>query len=183
MKADEDESLGSRLEAMAREHALTRWVGTALFGALAAFLAWHGLPSRSAVCTERLELRDRQGRLRASLAVDREHGTPHLVLFDADGRAGISLIAFDNGPVVSLSGPGESRVGLDATRLEVPALDLRAPGGRGGVALVAEEDGSLGLALQGGGRSGRWNVRPDERGRPRLEEWSGKGASPVGEPE
>ena len=44
MKIDELEALGPRLDAMAREHALTRWVGTATFGA---FVLYHLLRERA----------------------------------------------------------------------------------------------------------------------------------------
>ena len=70
MKIDEheSESFRSRLDAIAREHSLTRWIGAGLIASQAAFVGWLGLPSRPVVRAERLELRDRQGRLRASMA-------------------------------------------------------------------------------------------------------------------
>src|SRR5262245_31210756 len=122
MKIDEheSESYRSRLDAMAREHGLTRWIGAVLFAALAGFLAWNGLPSRSLMRTECLELRDREGRVRAELALDRDHGIPHLVLYDSAGKAGISLIAFDNAPVVVLSGPGGAHLSLTPSEPGIP---------------------------------------------------------------
>src|SRR5262245_30744509 len=101
----EPESLGSRLDAMARENTLTRWAGAALFAAFAGFLGWHGLPSRSLVRTERLELRDRQGRTRAALALDRHDGTLHLTMYDPQGHERISLVAHPGGPHLGLRGP------------------------------------------------------------------------------
>src|SRR5262245_7717281 len=119
------ESIRLRLDAISREHSLTRWAGTALFGTLVAFLAWAGLPSRAVMCTERLELRDRQGRLRAELALDRHDGTPRLVLIDAAGNERIALAAHDKGSTLGLSGQGGSRVDL-STVLVAPGLGLWA---------------------------------------------------------
>src|SRR5262245_15218104 len=109
----ESESFRSRLDAISREHGLTRWIGAGLFAALAGFLAWNGLPSRSLIRTECLELHDRQGRKRAELGVDREHGIPHLILYDPQERAGFSLIVFDNGSTMTLAGPNGALLTLD----------------------------------------------------------------------
>src|SRR5262245_27090951 len=122
MKIDEheSESFRSRLDTISREHSLTRWIGAGLFAALAAVLAWNGLPSRSLIRTECLELRDRQGRKRAELAIDREHGIPHLILYDAQERAGFSLIAFDNGSIMTLAGPDGALLTLDPSGPGLP---------------------------------------------------------------
>lgn len=66
------------------------------------------------VRTERLELVDRHGRLRAVLACEEDSENPSLTFFDADGQTRVIVgISWNQMPQIQLSAPdGTARVAL-----------------------------------------------------------------------
>ena len=66
------------------------------------------------VQTERLELVDRQGRLRAVLACEEDSESPSLTFLDADGQTRVIVgISWNQMPQIQLSAPdGTARVAL-----------------------------------------------------------------------
>ena len=77
------------------------------------------------VQTERLELVDRQGRLRAVLACEEDSELPSLTFLDADGQ---------------------TRVIVGISWNQMPQIQLSAPDGTARVALVVRPDG-MGLVV------------------------------------
>ena len=146
-----------RLELVERQNRSLRGLSVvALLAAVgAATLAWMGTrpgatPANfraSSIETNRLLLRDLDGRTAGGLEVDRA-GTVRLVLGAADGRSGAAFLEVrrDSLADLTLRGPdGGVRVALIGTRL--PALLLAPEGSRPTVSLQTSPTGTGSLML------------------------------------
>lgn len=95
-------------------------------------------------------LEDASGRRRAALQT--VNGTPHLTLFDVQGKPRMDLSAGDDGrgTIGMLDGEGKVRAALGVTAAGQASLVFRGPGDETRAALAMNAEGAPGLVLNDG---------------------------------
>jgi hypothetical protein len=152
MKSHELQELAERLERLERQnYRLRRVVIVTLVGVVAALIA--GADGAKVVDAERIILRDKAGKMRALLETDKE-GNPSLVLFEANGEAGIRLeVGGEFDSLMSLhSHVGESDLTLIANRFGASHITIDTKDG-GSVFLSASGKGENQSLINLGGEA------------------------------
>lgn len=152
MNPKETEALVSRLERLERDNRYLRWIGSALFLGLAGLIVLGpgALMSRSRLQAERLELKDRQGRVRASLGFD-DDGAPSLRFQDEEGRDQIAMIAHEQSTTFDLYQQGRPRMSMLTTIDGASSLQFLSPKNNIPSSFYMWPEGTSGLFLSGEG--------------------------------
>src|SRR4051812_26541739 len=145
MNPSTTEALALRLDRIERENAYLRWVGTALFVGIVLLVTVVPI-GRSAYRSHKFELKDDQGRIRATLGFARD-GSPALEFFDDHGERQVALVAEENDSNLQLHQRGQMRVLLSATSEGVSTLHLFDRGGSSPSSFYMWPEGTTGLFL------------------------------------
>lgn len=144
------EKIADRLERIERENRILRWVGSAMFvGLLVVMATLMGPSGRRALDAESLELRDRQGVVRARLGLDRD-GFPKLAFLDPRGMDQMVLSSVDNASGMELYDRGQLRVSMSAGPDGSSTLHLFDRARNVSSSFYMWADGTTGVLLNGG---------------------------------
>lgn len=142
-------TIAERLDQIERENKLLRWIGSVLFAGLVVAISISGLVGRRTIQTERLELKDRQGNVRARLALG-DDGAPKLAFFDARGEEQLTVQAREDTSSIELFDRGHVRVSLSSSNDGSSALHLFDKARNLPSTFYMWPEGSSGLLLSGG---------------------------------
>ncbi len=147
MNPSPTEAFAERLDRVERENRYLRWVGAILMLALASLSIWRPL-GPGATQSRRFDLRDNQGRVRATLGFTRG-GSPTLEFFNQEGERQISMVAEEHDANLALHQHGQTRVILSAHDDGATALNMFGNNGEAPSAFYTWPEGTSGLFLNG----------------------------------
>jgi hypothetical protein len=159
------EAVAERLDGLERENRRLRWVAAGMFVA-AAVLATETHFSkaprvRGVQEVEKLVIRDKEGRLRASFGLD-ETGLPGLKMYDSRGLEQITLgTPSDMSSSLAFFDKGHNRLTLDSSIDGSSALRFFDKGEKSSSVLFMGPDGSTGLTFDMGKQSLAMGVQPN----------------------
>jgi hypothetical protein len=159
------EAVAERLDGLERENRRLRWVAAGMFIA-AAVLATEthlskGPRTRGVHEVEKVVIRDKEGRLRASFGLD-ESGMPGLKMYDSRGLEQIVLgTPSDMNSTLAFFDKGQNRLTLDSSIDGSSALRFFDKGEKSSSVLFMGPDGSTGLTFDMGKQSLAMGVQPN----------------------